>query len=50
MRAFTGIWTPGMIPQMLQHEDEENSEPEERHVLRPSGPMVCRMMPSWMKS
>ena len=27
MRAFTGIWTTGMIPQMLQTRMKMNSDP-----------------------
>ena len=49
IRAFTGIWAPGMIPQMLQLRTKTNSDPRNDVYFRPSGPIVSRMMPSWMK-
>ena len=49
MRAFTGIWATGMISQKLQLKTKMNSEPRNGVYLRPSGPIVSRMIPFWMK-
>ena len=49
MRAFTGIWATGMIPQKLQVRTKMNSVTRNGVYFRPSGPIVSRMMPSWMK-
>ena len=50
MRAFTGICIAGMIPQMLQVKTKMNSDPRNAVYFSPSGPIVSRMMPFWMKS
>ena len=50
MRAFTGIWTTGMIPQMLQTKMNVNSVSRNGVQPRPSGPIVCRMISSSTKS
>ena len=50
MRAVTGIWMNGMISNTLSTKMNENSISMNGVHARPSGPIVWRMMPSWMKS
>ena len=49
MRAFTGIWATGMMPHTLQERMKMKREPRKDVYLSPSGPMVSRMIPFWMK-
>ena len=50
MRALAGNWMSGMISKMLLKKMNRNSAVRNGRNAMPSGPMVCRMMPSTMKS
>ena len=43
MRAFTGIWMPGMMPKMLHTKTKVNTVTRNGRKRMPSGPIPCRI-------
>src|SRR4051794_6323556 len=50
MRALPGIWNVGMISVMLVNRMKKNIASKNGVQPKPSRPIVCITMPSWMKS